>query len=1056
MAKIPIILEPGRADGKLATSGAIFDENKGMFQSEINDIQDTLNSNNPNKPLSANQGKILKELLDAKVIEAGAIPIDTEPTEGNTEHIVTSDGIYKSMQASKIRTTTVGFEGTNVQDNLNDASNKISKLHNNAYQLAQGNATDWSKVIVACYVRNWSGGDKRLVMDFCYRNNTNYGSGIRLNICDADLTNEILGAYWSSLSGNRSGLELLSWKSISGGYGEVCVVINWNVIPNGFNSLISPKFYPDLQLIQTEENFTTQLKNLLLGLEDSVNNLENSVKLANYDHNFFNIVGYLRTSDGSLTSKSGWHSTDYIEILSDTDIFTNKLEYDNNYIGFICFYDRNKLFISSLSNVGTFDSYKIKNEDIPSNAVYIRCCTYDNITTTEQSITLIFNYKAVLSYRGEIKQNSENIDILNSKIITKSTRTSGLDDTDYYSSYYSQYGIAEYTKPQQSDFTFNKVVLRGVNLNANNTCVYKLYLYSGVELPSTHTISSNTHTLIKSGVLTKKIGEQFSDFDINLDEFIKVPSSYQVLVYLLGESKISIRGTNSVVPSEELYNFQIFSVSSGDAVWTDNWYSGGSNYAAMSLWLYNNPLFVSSSNLTEQIENIAAPIAQKESERIINNHINYGIQIQLSDTIYAIVGTELNLWHDALCLSVDRGLASPLNYSVQWYCNVGLVTERCFRFTPTSEQAGNNYSLTCYIYNIYGELLTHKTITIKVLAKNVLSARKNIVYFGDSLGSGAATSLYNNFNNTDKFTGTKPTMLGTQSSNSAHFEAIGGYEWSSYATQGEKGFRVPVSRVTSIGLGAIYTDVNNRSFIVKEVNIVDGVGNILLFKHYSPTLYNYGDLALPDGTLTKRSGSGDASVDYVGAYTESTNPLWNNDTNRLDINIYKQKLITLGQLSSLNDKIDAVSFQFGINDRNLASNLPKMMEYIEALYNLFVGDNPDCKFLIGLTTTSGNTLDGAGANYGASWNNVTYAKQVFTIRDFYLSLQNSEDYPNIRICSINPQVDRYYGYSFSTRQISQRNSDTEKYHNNCVHPGSIGYGQMGDAYFAAFVGALTE
>ena len=43
MAKIPIILEPGRADGKLATSGAIFDENKGMFQSEINDIQDTLN-----------------------------------------------------------------------------------------------------------------------------------------------------------------------------------------------------------------------------------------------------------------------------------------------------------------------------------------------------------------------------------------------------------------------------------------------------------------------------------------------------------------------------------------------------------------------------------------------------------------------------------------------------------------------------------------------------------------------------------------------------------------------------------------------------------------------------------------------------------------------------------------------------------------------------------------------------------------------------------------------------------------------------------------------------
>ena len=54
MAKIPTILEPGRADGKLVTSDSIFDKNKNTFQSELNDIQDTLNSNNPNKPLSAN------------------------------------------------------------------------------------------------------------------------------------------------------------------------------------------------------------------------------------------------------------------------------------------------------------------------------------------------------------------------------------------------------------------------------------------------------------------------------------------------------------------------------------------------------------------------------------------------------------------------------------------------------------------------------------------------------------------------------------------------------------------------------------------------------------------------------------------------------------------------------------------------------------------------------------------------------------------------------------------------------------------------------------------
>ena len=97
MAKIPIILEAGRADGKLATSDSIFDENKGMFQSELNDIQDTLNSDNPNKPLSAKQGKVLKELLDTKVIEVGAVPIDDEPIEGNITHVVNSNGLAKEF-----------------------------------------------------------------------------------------------------------------------------------------------------------------------------------------------------------------------------------------------------------------------------------------------------------------------------------------------------------------------------------------------------------------------------------------------------------------------------------------------------------------------------------------------------------------------------------------------------------------------------------------------------------------------------------------------------------------------------------------------------------------------------------------------------------------------------------------------------------------------------------------------------------------------------------------------------------------------------------------------
>lgn len=128
MAKIPTILEAGRADGKLITSDSIFDKNKGIFQSELNDIQDTLNSDNPNKPLSANQGKKLKELLDTKVIEIGAVPIDNEPTEGNTTNIVNSDGIYKAL-IKKVNNSTFEEKNKNQDIKISELEEKTSTFY---------------------------------------------------------------------------------------------------------------------------------------------------------------------------------------------------------------------------------------------------------------------------------------------------------------------------------------------------------------------------------------------------------------------------------------------------------------------------------------------------------------------------------------------------------------------------------------------------------------------------------------------------------------------------------------------------------------------------------------------------------------------------------------------------------------------------------------------------------------------------------------------------------------------------------------------------------------
>lgn len=62
--------------------------------------EDGLTSTDQNRPLSASQGRALKILLDAKVIQAGAVPFDAKPTKGSSNP-VTSDGLYHNTITSE-------------------------------------------------------------------------------------------------------------------------------------------------------------------------------------------------------------------------------------------------------------------------------------------------------------------------------------------------------------------------------------------------------------------------------------------------------------------------------------------------------------------------------------------------------------------------------------------------------------------------------------------------------------------------------------------------------------------------------------------------------------------------------------------------------------------------------------------------------------------------------------------------------------------------------------------------------------------------------------------
>ena len=944
--------------------------------------------------------------------------------------------------------------------------------------------------IVDAKITNWAGDpDDILGIDYIYRNDSSYGSGIRIKkYKDSNLSEGTEVVYYGGLSGNRSGIDNIGERNLSEGLGTIELIVDWNQIPNGWNKVLKcPIFLKGSFFIKTfvREYEINNLKSEVDANKNGLNELkimglpmmEKSSEFKDLTFKGITLTAF-QLSDFLLDVKfEGSPENGYTYAISQINNNSNPGKEYNYYVA-ICKVDSSgqETIIASKYIGKTATGEQMYDVTVNSEAVSVNKITvyvdWDKISGADGVVYInykngykldnsyIFNPNIGLIY--ERAKESEQLNQIreiallaeekagqaNAKLATSESTVWELpNDLDFFAGAYSYTAIGQYTKVMTETVSFNQVRLNKVSYSGYGNVQYKLYVVKGIADTSKRDcpvgpIHPDTHTLIKEGYLG--ITSIRKDHLIELDTVYSCPIGSQVVIYLVALNQISIRGVSNGIGNPEKTSNVSLLCTEDNPFNGGKWVAGSLNkeantgYFNVALSLLIVPLFASKENVQQ--------IVKDEVKELIPGFIMPDLKITIPDKVYAVVGTELNLWNDAVSLSVDKGLFSPANYQVRWYCTKGLITDRCFRFTPTDSDIGF-VNCTCYLYDMQGELIDSKQFQIITLGKNQLDTAKNIVYFGDSLGQSAAYSLYANFNNPEKFTGIVPTMRGTRGT-TYKYEAVGGYRWVDYATSGRYAYRIQVENIASASVGAMYSlDGYPNYFEIREVNIVNGSGNMLIEYQYGSQASNFP----ASGKLTKTSGSGDEIIHFTGAYQEPNNPLWNNSTDKLDIAQYKTKIGLSGS-----EKIDAVSFQFGINDNGLADNLDTLQGYIEDLYDAFTADNPDCKFIIGMTTSSGNDVNGAGANYEASYDWMSFLQNTYKIRQFYLTLQDSPRYPNLRIAPVSLEVDRYYGYAFSERPISQRYAETEKYHNNYVHPGNSGYGQMADAYFAAYIATLTE
>lgn len=414
--------------------------------------------------------------------------------------------------------------------------------------------------------------------------------------------------------------------------------------------------------------------------------------------------------------------------------------------------------------------------------------------------------------------------------------------------------------------------------------------------------------------------------------------------------------------------------------------------------------------------------------------ISGGVEVILPSIIYAAVGVQLNIYNDTIALSMDRGLDSPLNYIVRWNCGKGFVTSRGFRWTPKATETGDT-SLSCYVYAPNGTLIASKNVTVRVVSGSI-STEKNILFVGDSTGADSVAALYADFANNSFYTGVSPVFIGTKGTMPKH-ESFGGARWADFATQGRAAYRCQVSGVGPISLNSTYTN-NGFTWTVVEVNVTDGVGDILITKF---SLYSNNDAPEESGILVP-VGGGD-NIAYTGATKAPGNPFWYDGA--IDFSHYRSTLGLVGN-------IDIIVFLLGLNgDEDLSDT----EQYIADLYTAAIADNPDCIVLVGLITGPANTVDAYGVDYGAG-NWLSMIKKFQNRRKLYVEMAEGGDYANMRIATPNLYIDRYYGYRLGTRAVSARNATTETYHTNYVHPASSGYAQIGDALFPAVIATMNE
>lgn len=499
----------------------------------------------------------------------------------------------------------------------------------------------------------------------------------------------------------------------------------------------------------------------------------------------------------------------------------------------------------------------------------------------------------------------------------------------------------------------------------------------------------------------------------------------------------------SVTNAYSPFPYPTYSVSS----WTTNGSTNFSNFndvslpSTSSLFLYTKieldtlTGIAPNSSFSEKVATASTTIQQNKTD------INFAkptAEIVMPSRIFAIEGKETNIYFADIVYSNLN--VSDLNYNVT--CTKGSQYEKFWRVTPVEADTGS-YSLKIdVIWN--KQIIATKTTTLYIVSDTASTGiSRSVIGVGNStLSSGQPLSTLISENSSDVMT---VTFKGTKGSGANKHEGISGWKIEYFAGPGITYYKYTLSGVTvSPGIGSYYSDGTN-TFQTMEVNLTDGSGYVSMMR------MSGSGTSASSGTLTKISGTGDATITYSEWVTSPSNPFWNESADSLDFANY----LTANSITMTSG--DWVFISLGINDvfsytdsALLATQINTMVTNLRAIMTNMHSAVSGLRIAICIEIPPTISQDGFGANYGSGQTLYQYSQNIKTWqkREIAEFDNDTERTAGNFLIPWNAVVDRENNMQKSTRNANARNSTQIETYTNGVHPAQSGYDQMGDQLWA--------